>query len=94
MYGTAEAKDFETGEAYTEYIMRCQWGRTFETMRPWMVARRFREFVAVDANLRRPDTVFHSDSSFLGILHKSQWWSLGVRVRYRESRRKRGPLKR
>ena len=61
MYGTAEAKDFETGEGYTEYIMRCQWGKTFETMKPWMVARRFREFVAVDANLRGalPDLAPH-----------------------------------
>uniref|UniRef100_A0A7S3K4V4 PX domain-containing protein n=2 Tax=Aureoumbra lagunensis TaxID=44058 RepID=A0A7S3K4V4_9STRA len=61
MYGTAEAKDFETGEPYTEYIIRCQFGKTFETMKPWMVARRFREFVAVDANLRAalPDLAPH-----------------------------------
>ena len=41
--------------------MRCQWGRTFEEMRPWMVARRFREFAAVDANLRGafPDLAPH-----------------------------------
>lgn len=41
--------------------MRCQWGRTFEAMKPWMVARRFREFVAVDANLRGalPDLAPH-----------------------------------
>ncbi|KAJ1449650.1 hypothetical protein M885DRAFT_448910 [Pelagophyceae sp. CCMP2097] len=61
MYGTAEAKDYETGEAYTEYILRCQWGRTFEAMQPWMVARRFREFISVDANLRcaLPDLARH-----------------------------------
>ena len=47
-----EARDFETGATYTEYIMRCQWGPTFERMQPWMVARRFREFSALDANLK------------------------------------------
>ena len=59
MYGTAEARDFETGATYTEYIMRCQWGTTFNHMAPWMVARRFREFCALDANLKEayPDAV-------------------------------------
>jgi hypothetical protein len=24
--------------------MRCQWGKTWDNMKPWLVARRFREF--------------------------------------------------
>lgn len=27
-----------------EYLMRCQWGTTWENMQPWIVARRYREF--------------------------------------------------
>lgn len=28
--------------------MRCQWGTTWENMQPWLVARRFREFDALN----------------------------------------------
>jgi hypothetical protein len=52
MYGTADASDFDTGQTYTEYILRCTWGETSETAKPWMVARRFREYYALDSILR------------------------------------------
>ena len=52
MYGSAEAVD-ETGAAYTEYLMRCQWGTSWENMQPWISARRYREFDALDADLKR-----------------------------------------
>jgi len=52
MYSAAEAKD-EAGNPYTEYLMRCQWGVDWNSMQPWIVARRFREFVALDGDLRR-----------------------------------------
>ena len=52
MYGSAEAVD-ETGSNYTEYLMRCQWGTTFETMQPWIVAHRYKEFDALDQALKR-----------------------------------------
>ena len=51
MYSTAEAKD-ESGTIYTEYLMRCQWGPDWDTMQPWIVARRFREFVSLDGDVR------------------------------------------
>ena len=34
MYGSAEAID-EYGNSYTEYLMRCQWGTTFDNLQPW-----------------------------------------------------------
>ncbi len=34
MYGSAEAVD-EYGNTYTEYLMRCQWGTTFDNLQPW-----------------------------------------------------------
>ena len=51
MYGSTEAT--EDGKAYTEYLMRCQWGTTWENMQPWIVARRYREFDSLDYQLRR-----------------------------------------
>ena len=52
MYGSAEAVD-ETGSAYTEYLMRCQWGTSWENMQPWISARRYREFDTLDQDLKR-----------------------------------------
>jgi len=52
MYGSAEAVD-ETGSAYTEYLMRCQWGTTWDNMQPWISARRYREFDSLDHDLKR-----------------------------------------
>jgi hypothetical protein len=52
MYGSAEAVD-ETGSNYTEYLMRCQWGTTFENMQPWIVAHRYREFDTLDQAMKR-----------------------------------------
>lgn len=52
MYGSAEAVD-ETGSNYTEYLMRCQWGTTFENMQPWIVAHRYKEFDALDQALKK-----------------------------------------
>ena len=52
MYGSAEAID-EGGNTYTEYLMRCQWGTTWENLQPWISARRYREFDALDSELRR-----------------------------------------
>ena len=52
MYGSAEAVD-EAGNAYTEYLMRCQWGTNWNNLQPWISARRYREFDAIDAELRR-----------------------------------------
>ena len=43
MYGSTEALD-ENGIVYTEYLMRCQWGTTFENIEPWIVAHRYKEF--------------------------------------------------
>ncbi len=51
MYGSAEAVD-ESGAAYTEYLMRCQWGTTFENMQPWIVAHRYKEFDKLDQQLK------------------------------------------
>eukprot|EP01042_Synura_sphagnicola_P001184 gene1184-1338_t len=50
MYDTAEAND--GSGTYTEYIMRCKWGPEWKDMSPWLVARRYREFVELDKNLR------------------------------------------
>lgn len=52
MYGSAEAID-ESGKAYTEYLMRCQWGTTWDNLQPWIAARRYREFDVLDQQLRR-----------------------------------------
>jgi hypothetical protein len=52
MYGSAEAVD-ESGSNYTEYLMRCQWGTTFDNMQPWIVAHRYREFDQLDQALKR-----------------------------------------
>jgi hypothetical protein len=52
MYGSAEAVD-ETGSNYTEYLMRCQWGTSFENMQPWIVAHRYKEFDQLDQQLKR-----------------------------------------
>jgi len=51
MYSAAEARD-ENGQLYTEYLMRCQWGTDWNNMQPWIVARRFREFVTLDGEVR------------------------------------------
>ncbi len=51
MYGTHEGVDATTGDAFIEYVMRCQWGPDHKTMTPWMVARRYREFSALDKDL-------------------------------------------
>ncbi|CAM9509281.1 unnamed protein product [Pylaiella littoralis] len=51
-YGTSDGIEANTRDTYTEHVMRCQWGRTGETMQSWMVARRYREFVALDLDLR------------------------------------------
>lgn len=47
MYSAVDAVD-EHGKSYTEYLMRCQWGSNWENMQPWLVARRFREFDALN----------------------------------------------
>jgi hypothetical protein len=52
MYGSAEAVD-ESGNSYTEYLMRCQWGTSWENLQPWISARRYREFDTLDYDLRR-----------------------------------------
>jgi len=52
MYGSAEAVD-ESGSTYTEYLMRCQWGTSWDNLQPWISARRYREFDVLDAELRR-----------------------------------------
>lgn len=52
MYGSAEAMD-ETGKVYTEYLMRCQWGTTWENLQPWIAARRYREFFQLDSQLKK-----------------------------------------
>lgn len=52
MYGSAEAVD-ESGANYTEYLMRCQWGTTFENMQPWIVAHRYKEFDQLDQAMKR-----------------------------------------
>jgi hypothetical protein len=52
MYGSAEAID-EYGGTYTEYLMRCQWGTTFDNLQPWIVAHRYREFVKLDNDLKK-----------------------------------------
>lgn len=52
MYGSAEALD-EFGNTYTEYLMRCQWGTSFENLQPWIVAHRYREFDKLDQDLKK-----------------------------------------
>lgn len=39
-YGTSDGIETNTKDTYTEHVMRCQWGRTADTMQSWMVARR------------------------------------------------------
>jgi hypothetical protein len=52
MYGSAEASD-ENGNPYTEYLMRCQWGTTFDNLQPWIVAHRYKEFDQLDVKLKK-----------------------------------------
>ncbi|KAG5180436.1 hypothetical protein JKP88DRAFT_323841 [Tribonema minus] len=57
LYGTSDGSEapgarLSTGDTYTEYVMRCQWGPDLQHMSPWMVARRYREFDALDKDLR------------------------------------------
>eukprot|EP01039_Chlorochromonas_danica_P009674 gene9674-10697_t len=52
MYGSAEAID-EFGNTYTEYLMRCQWGSSFENLQPWIVAHRYKEFDRLDQELKK-----------------------------------------
>ncbi len=52
MYGTHEGVDATTGDAFIEYVMRCQWGPDHKSMTPWMVARRYREYAALDKDLQ------------------------------------------
>jgi len=33
MYGAVESREPNTMKSYTEYLLRCQWGRTIETMK-------------------------------------------------------------
>ncbi len=70
MYGSTEAH--EDGKPYTEYLMRCQWGTTWENMQPWIVARRYREFDALDYQLRRS---FPSQTSMLIVLPEKSFFS-------------------
>ncbi|CAB1112131.1 unnamed protein product [Ectocarpus sp. CCAP 1310/34] len=53
-YGTSDGIESNTRDAYTEHVMRCQWGKSVHTMHEmsWMVARRYREFDALDLDLR------------------------------------------
>ncbi len=51
MYGTYEGVDATTGDAFIEYVMRCQWGPSHKSMTPWMVARRYREYAALNKDL-------------------------------------------
>ncbi|CAM9263969.1 unnamed protein product [Sphacelaria rigidula] len=51
-YGTSDGVEPNTRDAYTEHVMRCQWGPTADSMKSWMVARRYREFDALDMDLR------------------------------------------
>ncbi len=51
MYGTHDGVDATTGDAFIEYVMRCQWGPDQKAMTPWMVARRYREFAALDKDI-------------------------------------------
>ena len=43
----------DNGAPYTEYLMRCQWGTSFENMQPWIVAHRYKEFDILDHQIRR-----------------------------------------
>jgi len=57
LYGTTDGTEtigtpLARSETYTEYVMRCQWGPDPQNMSPWMVARRYREFDALDKDLR------------------------------------------
>lgn len=45
-YGTSEGMEQNTRDTYTEHVMRCQWGRTVDTMQSWMVARRYESVMA------------------------------------------------
>jgi len=52
MYGAVENRESDTMKPYTEYLIRCQWGRTIETMKPWIVGRRYSEFDLLDSVIR------------------------------------------
>ena len=64
-YGSTEAID-EYGAPYTEYLMRCQWGTSFDNMKPWIVAHRYSEFHALHQQLKaefpRPNADYPSSS--------------------------------
>ncbi|CAM9112784.1 unnamed protein product [Scytosiphon promiscuus] len=51
-YGTSDGIEANTRDTYTEHVMRCKWGTTKDAMHSWMVARRYREFDALDLDLR------------------------------------------
>jgi len=71
MYGSADAMD-ELGRSYTEYVTRCQWGPTWDTMQPWMMARRYREFDALDGQLR---SSFPDMAKYLAELPPKEYFS-------------------
>jgi len=50
MYGSAEALDL-FGNTYTEYLMRCSWGTNLDTLQPWIVSHRYREFDTLHADI-------------------------------------------
>ncbi|CAM9155534.1 unnamed protein product [Choristocarpus tenellus] len=64
-YGPSDGLEPVTNEMYTEHIMRCQWGHNEESMSSWMVARRYREFDALDKDLR--EAFPHRANSFPNI---------------------------
>ncbi|CAM9439172.1 unnamed protein product, partial [Phaeothamnion confervicola] len=68
LYGSSEGLEPGTSDGYTEYVMRCQWGPDADRMVPWLVARRYREFDALDKDLR--DAFPHLRASFPSLPRK------------------------
>lgn len=66
LYGTSDSTDPGAGgESFTTYVMRCQWGPDADSMQPWMVMRRYREFDAFDKDLR--EAFSHLKDSFVSL---------------------------
>lgn len=77
MYGSAEALD-EFGNTYTEYLMRCQWGTSFDNLQPWIVAHRYREFDRLDQEFRKRFPAL--EATMPRLPKKEFFWSMETNV--------------
>jgi hypothetical protein len=55
---TTPSLHYHTLHYLQEYLMRCQWGTTFDNMQPWIVAHRYKEFDSLDTRLKNAYPTF------------------------------------